>query len=135
MIYVCSFIACIFVILFADIVQLELTAILHLSALASLAAPMTGLFVNAFAKNKIEGFAVVKGFGALVFFPIIALFFTDFKELFFAFAPGFFPAKMLSTLIRNGEAMFLSYNTYVLGGWIYGIILNIVSYKVFKKRS
>ena len=135
MIYICSFIACIFVILFADIVELELTAVLHLSALASLAAPMTGLFINAFAKNKIEGFAVMKGFGALIFFPIIALFFTDFKELFFAFAPGFFPAKMLSTLIRSEETMFLSYNTYVVAGWIYGIILNVLSYRVFQNRK
>jgi len=135
MIYFCSFLACLFVILFADIVQLKLTAIVHLSALASLSAPMTGLFINAFAKNKIEGFAVMKGFGALIFFPIIALFFTDFKELFFALAPGFFPAKMLSTLIRSEKTMFLSYSTYVLAGWSYGFILNILSYKIFQKRK
>ena len=133
-IFLCSIAACIFVILFSDIANFKLTEVIAVSILASLSAPATGLFINAFAKNKIEGFAVMKGFGALIFFPIIALFLTDVKELFFVIAPGFFPAKAISTLIRE-ESLFLSYNQYYFLGWVYGIILNILTYKVFKSRS
>ncbi len=135
MIFICSVLACLFVILFADITELELSVLLNISFLASLSAPLTGLFINAFASNKIEGFAVMKGFGAIIFFPIIALFFFDFKELFFAFAPGFFPAKAISTVIRGEAMMFLTYNQYIILGWVYGIAVNILAYMVFKRRS
>ncbi|UTW68780.1 hypothetical protein KHA80_15340 [Anaerobacillus sp. HL2] len=64
-----------------------------LSAVA-LSAPMVGLLINAFAKNKIEGFAMMKGIvSILIIFPIASLFFTDTKQWFFAFAPGFGPQK------------------------------------------
>ncbi len=135
MIFICSFFACLFVILFTGIGDLQLTKVIAVSVLASLSAPLTGLFINSFAKNKIEGFAVMKGFGTLIFFPIISLFFFDVKELFFAFAPGFFPAKAISALIRGEDVLFLTYNQYYILGWIYGILLNIAAYKLFKKRS
>ena len=135
MVFICSTAACIFVILFSDIVSLKLGRVVSISVLASLSAPMTGLVINSFASNKIEGFAVMKGFGALIFFPIVSLFFVDFKELFFAFAPGFFPAKALSALVRGEQALFLSYNQYIFFGWIYGVAVNILAYVVFNKRS
>ncbi|MFW6269826.1 MAG: ABC transporter permease [Bacillota bacterium] len=134
MIYVVSTAACIFVILFSDIADLSLGQVIAISLLASLSAPLTGLFINSYATNKIEGFAVMKGFGAIIFFPIIALFFFDSKELFFAFAPGFFPAKALSAIIRGDEVLYLNYNIYYFLGWVYGIITNIVFYKLFIKK-
>jgi len=135
MIYLASTGACMFVILFADIGGLDLKAVTAVSFLASISAPMTGLFINAFASNKIEGYAVMKAFGAVIFFPIISLFFLDAKELFFAWAPGFFPAKGISSLIRGEEILYLSYNQYYFLGWIYGIFLFLVSYRLFMKRS
>ncbi|MGM0420483.1 MAG: ABC transporter permease [Bacillota bacterium] len=134
MTYVFSVAACIFVILFSNIADLPLNRVLAVSVLASLSAPITGLFINSFAKNKIEGFAIMKGFGALVFVPVVALFITDFKELFFAFAPGFFPAKAISAMIRGNEAMYLNYNLYYLLGWVYGIIVNLAVYKLFARK-
>ncbi len=134
MIFICTILACLFVILFSDIADLGTGRVISIAVLASLAAPMTGLFINIFASNKIEGFAIFKGFGTLIFFPIIALFFTDFKELFFAFAPGFFPAKAISSIIRGDEMMFLSYNQYIFWGWVYGIVLNLIAFRYFRKK-
>ncbi|MEJ6950801.1 ABC transporter permease [Natronospora cellulosivora (SeqCode)] len=134
MIFFFATLACIFVILFSDILSLDLSRVIAISILAGLSAPATGMFINSFAKNKIEGFAVMKGFGTLIVFPIVAMFFLDFKELFFSFAPGFFPAKALSALIRGEEALFLTYNQYYIIGWIYGIVLNLLVYKLFVNK-
>ncbi len=130
-----SFIATLFVMWFSDIVDLSIGSMIAVSFLASLAAPMTGLFINAFSYNKIEGFAVMKGTGTILVFPIIALFFLDKKELFFSFAPGFWPAKALSSLIRGDGVLFLTYYQYYFIGLIYVILLNLIIYKVFLQKA
>lgn len=130
-----SFLASVFVMWFSDIGHLSFQSILTISFLASLAAPMTGLFINALSANKIEGFAVMKGTGVLLIFPVIAWFFTDKKELFFAFAPGFWPAKALSSLIRGAGVLPLTFNQYYYIGLVYVILLNIVVYQVFLKKT
>ena len=134
MIFIFSIFASIFVILFADIGNLALSSVIAIATVSSLSAPLTGLFINSFASNKIEGFAIMKGFGALVFIPLVSLFVFDFKELFFAFAPGFFPAKAVSSLVRGDQFMYLSFNSYYILGWIYGIIMNILAYRYFSKK-
>ena len=133
-VFVLSFASTIFVMWFSDIGNLKIGNIMAISFLASLAAPMTGLFINAFAKNKIEGFAVMKGSGTIIVFPIIALFFLDKKEFFFSFAPGFWPAKAISVLVR-GDILQLSYNQYYCIGLIYIVLLNLVVYRLFLTRS
>ncbi len=134
MIFIFSIFASIFVILFADIGNLALSSVIAIATVSSLSAPLTGLFINSFASNKIEGFAIMKGFGALVFIPLVSLFVFDFKELFFAFAPGFFPAKAVSSLVRGDQFMYLSFNSYYILGWVYGIIMNILVYRLFARK-
>jgi fluoroquinolone transport system permease protein len=119
---------------FSNIGNIPIKNIFAIAFLASLAAPMTGFFINALSQNKIEGFAVMKGTGIILVFPIIALFFFDKKELFFSFAPGFWPAKALSSLIRGDDMLLLSYNQYYFMGFVYVILLNLIVYKVFLNR-
>lgn len=126
-----SFIATTYVIWFSNIGDLTFAHIIAIAFLVSLAAPMTGLFINALAKNKIEGFAVMKGTGMIIIFPIVSLFFLDKKELFFSFAPGFWPAKAISSLIRGEEVLLLSFHQYYLIGLAYILFLNVVVYKIF----
>lgn len=130
---VLSFIATTYVIWFSNIGDLSLGNILAIAFLVSLAAPMTGLFINALAKNKIEGFAVMKGAGMIIIFPIVSLFFLDSKELFFSFAPGFWPAKAISSLIR-GDVLLLTFNQYYVIGLAYVLFLNAIVYKIFLTR-
>jgi fluoroquinolone transport system permease protein len=130
---VLSFIATTYVIWFSNIGDLSLGNILAIAFLVSLAAPMTGLFINALAKNKIEGFAVMKGAGMIIIFPIVSLFFLDTKELFFSFAPGFWPAKAISSLIR-GDVLLLTFNQYYIIGLAYVLFLNAIVYKLFLTR-
>ncbi|MTI49285.1 ABC transporter permease [Sporosalibacterium faouarense] len=130
-----SWVACAFVMWFSDIWSFSAGAIIAISLLASLASPMSGLLINALAKNKIEGFAIMKGTGAIIIFPIIALFFIDKKELLFSFAPGFWPAKAISSIIRGSDVLLLSYNQYYFIGLIYVLALNLIIYKIFLERA
>lgn len=130
-VFVLTFIATTYVIWFSNIVDLRLVNILAIAFLVSFTAPMTGLFINALAKNKIEGFAVMKGTGMIIVFPIVALYFFDIKELLFSFAPGFWPAKAISSLIRGEEILLLTYYQYYFIGLAYIILLNLVVYKIF----
>lgn len=129
-VYVICFIATVFVIWFSKVGNIPMKNIISISLFASLESTISGLLINCFARNKIEGFAVMKAGGSVIIFPIMALFFGNIKELFFSFAPGFWPAKAISSLIRGGN-LYLSYNQYYFIGLIYMIILNILSYKLF----
>lgn len=135
LVFTVSFAACVFVMWFADIGYVTMADILAVSFLASLTAPMLGLVINAFSNNKIEGFAVMKGLGMVMLFPLIALFFFDYKELFFAVAPGFWPAKAISSIVRGEEILFLTYNQYYFIGLAYAAVINLLSYRLFLKRT
>ncbi|RJX23176.1 MAG: ABC transporter permease [Dethiobacter sp.] len=134
-VFILSLAACTFVIWFSDIGEIPVINILAISFLASLAAPVTGLLINAFSQNKIEGFAVMKGLGTIIAFPIIALFFMDARELFFSFAPGFWPAKAISSIIRGEGLLLMTYNQYYFIGLVYVLILNIAVYRLFLSRT
>lgn len=133
-VYFLCIIATIFVIWFSKIGDITMKNILAISLLASLEAPISGLLINSFAKNKIEGFAIMKAGGSIIVFPIVALFFNGVKELFFSFAPGFWSAKAISSIVRGG-GLYLSFNQYYFIGLVYMIILNIFSYLLFIKRT
>jgi len=134
MVYLFSFAACIFVMWFAAVGGLTWPQILIVSFLASLSAPVSGLVINIFASNKIEGFAIMKLIGIIVILPVVALLFTDGKELFFAVIPAFWPAKMISAVIRGNEQMFLNYNLYFWIGFVYVMILNLIGYRSFENK-
>lgn len=133
-VYIICVIATIFVIWFSKVGNIPMKNIISISLLASLEAPISGLLINALARNKIEGFAVMKAGGSIIVFPIVALFFNGAKELFFSFAPGFWSAKAISSLVRGG-GLYLTYKQYYFIGLIYMIILNILAYGLFLKRT
>lgn len=134
-VFILSFAACAFVIWFSDIWALTVVQITVLGFLAALGSPVSGLLINVLAENKIEGFAIMKGTGIILVFPIVALFFIDIKELFFAFAPGFWVAKALSSIIRGEGILFLSFNQYYFIGIVYLSLLNILLYRAFINKT
>lgn len=134
LILILSFVTTVFVLWFSDIGGLALGYIFAIGILAALEAPMYGLLINCLSNNKIEGFAVMKGLSALILFPIIALFFIDKKELFFAFAPGFWYSKALSSIFRGEGVLYLSFYQYYFIGLAYLSLLNVLAYFLFKRR-
>ncbi len=133
-VFILTYFTVVFVMWFSNIGDFPIKNIWAIGLLASLEAPMYGLLINAFSTNKIEGFAVMKGMSIFILFPIIALFFIDKKELFFSFAPGFWAAKSISSVIRGEGILYLSYRQYYFIGLLYLILLNLISYKIFTKR-
>ncbi len=134
LLFTMSVVSCLYVLWFSNLGILGAGDILGLSLLASLAAPMSGLLINAVATNKIEGFAVMKGTGIILIFPIAGMFFADAKELLFGFAPGFWPAKVVSTVVRGSDAMFLGYWQYYGIGLAYVVLLNVLAYRSALRR-
>ncbi|NBG87653.1 ABC transporter permease [Isachenkonia alkalipeptolytica] len=130
-----AFMAGFLVMFVADFGPLTVGETVIIAAVNSLSAPITGFLINAFAGNKIEGFAVMKGTGTLMIFPVIALIFTDAKEFIFSFVPGFWPAKAISVLFRGEGVLNLSYEMYLIIGLFYVLVLNFVVYRIFVRRT
>ncbi len=61
-------------------------------------APILALFFAAFAQNKVQGFALMKGMGVLLLPPLIAYFVHADWQLVFGLAPTYWPAKLLWSL-------------------------------------
>ncbi len=61
-------------------------------------APVFGLFVASLANNKVEGFAVMKGSGIVLFAPILAFFIRSGWQLAFGVFPSYWPMKVYWSL-------------------------------------
>ena len=83
------------------------------------------------AKNKIEGFAVVKGLGLFAIIPIASLFVTDWREYFIGLIPQFWPAKAISA---NFNELNLEWWVYLLIGAVVISITNWLFYKWFETK-
>jgi len=104
------------------------------SVVSALSAPLTALLVNAVASNKIEGFAMIKGTGVLIIFPIVGLLFFDAKEFLFSFVPGFWPAKALAVTMLPQHTFQLGYAVYLLIGLVYALLINLLAYRLFRAK-
>lgn len=100
---------------------------------AGLFSSLCAMLVNFFASNKVEGFAMMKAVGFIVAFPIASQFFSDFKQYFFAIEPNFWTAKAfslsLTAHVDSGEFWF-----FWAVGIVYLLLLNLLVFKIFKKR-
>lgn len=134
LIFVVGFAGAAFVLWFADLVPLSSGLIAGVSLLAALGGPLTALGINCVAGNKVEGFAAVKGLNTLLFFPIIGLFFFDWKEFLFAIEPGFWAAKALSTAILPPEVFQLSFAAYYTVGLLYALAAVAGAYAFFARK-
>ncbi|MEW6244219.1 MAG: ABC transporter permease [Bacillota bacterium] len=134
LVYVFSAAGTAFVIWFSNLASLPVAVILPVSMIAALAAPLFALLINCLASNKVEGFAALKSLNALIVFPVVSLFFQDAREFIYAFEPGFWPAKALSLAVIGKDVYQLSYSAYLSIGLMYAVALNLLAYRLFKKK-
>lgn len=84
--------------------------------------PLFALFLAGFAKNKVQGFALIKGSNVLLMLPLAALFAPAAWHPLLAIAPGYLPAQLLWTLQAGGSGapMFLAAAWAYQGllGWV-----------------
>ena len=111
--------------------------IIIFSIVSSLIVPFVALVLGAIAKNKIEGFAMIKGGGLFVMIPMLILLesFQDAKQYIFGIFPNFWPMKALLNLsLGTQNAANMNFWLYMLIGAIYPILLGVFALKMFVKK-
>ncbi len=129
-----TYIGSIVALLISGIGGIPLYALLLVPMGIGLFSSVLAMFINFFATNKVEGFAMMKAGAMIIVFPVASLFFTDFKEFFFGFEPNFWVVKALSVAMLPTVDWNLGFWGYFPVGVIYALALNAVVYHIFKRR-
>jgi fluoroquinolone transport system permease protein len=77
----------------ANLGSLPLGKLMLIAVAASPIGPMLGLFIAAFASNKVQGFALLKAVGGVLVLPVVAFFITGPWELAFGIFPTYWVTK------------------------------------------
>lgn len=111
--------------------------VITFSIVSSLLVPTVALIISSFSKNKIEGFAFIKGGAIVIMIPVLSLLstFSDTKQYILGIVPNFWAVKgLLNSALASQESSNLNYYIYLLFGVIYSLLISIISYKIFTKR-
>ncbi len=112
-------------------------AVLIYALVASLFVPVFALFLSAVAKNKIEGFAYMKGAGIIIIIPALSALdaLQDARQYFLSVMPLFWPVK---GLMVQTELLVHDHNLpawlYMIIGAVYMFVLIMVTYRVFDRK-
>ena len=112
--------------------------VITFSLSSSLFAPALSLTQAAFAKNKVEGFAWIKGAGIVALAPILLLMpaFSGGLQYALGIFPNFWAAKgLLQVLYPLHSPANLSYGLYVAIGTAYNLLILIASFRFFVKKQ
>ncbi len=112
--------------------------IISFAIVSSLFVPTLALFQGAFAKNKVEGFAFIKGMGMIALLPAILILeaFQDGLQFIIGIIPGFWAIKgIILELYPTSSSANLSYPLYLTIGALYNIVILIAMYKLFLKKT
>lgn len=112
----------------ADLVPMGPIAALAAAVQAAPTAPLYALFVAAFAANKVQGFALMKGIGVLSWPPVIAWFISPPWQLAFGIDPLYWPLKVFWMLEAREPGAWL----YFLAGLVYQSLLVAILMRRFK---
>lgn len=113
----------------ADLVSMSVMSLLTASVQAAPVAPFYALFVAAFATNKVQGFALMKGLGVLTWPPIFAWFVKSPWQVAFGVDPLFWPLKLFWMLEAGEPLAWL----YFMTGLAYQLLLIAVLLHRFRR--
>lgn len=99
----------------AGLIQAPWISLVLIALGAAPLAPIYALFLAAFAENKVQGFALVKGMGVIMLPPAIAYFIPTNWQVAFGLIPTYWPAKAFWAL----QAGDINYWLYLLVGLVY----------------
>jgi len=111
--------------------------ILLFAVVSAMMVPAFTLFQSAFAKNKVEGFAYVKGSGIIAVIPVLLILdvFQGGLQYVLGIIPSFWSLKGIMLLffpIENSSN--LSFPLYLLIGAVYGAAIIYAAYRAFLKK-
>ncbi len=112
--------------------------VITFSLSSSLFAPALALTQAAFAKNKVEGFAWIKGAGIVALVPILLLLpaFSGGLQYALGIFPNFWAAKgLLQVLYPLDSPANISYGLYMAAGTVYNLLILWASFRFFVKKQ
>ena len=112
--------------------------VITFSLSSSLFAPALSLTQAAFAKNKVEGFAWIKGAGIVALVPVLLLMpaFSGGLQYALGVFPNFWAAKgLLQVLYPLQSPANLHYNLYMVIGTAYNLLILYASFRFFLKKQ
>ncbi len=109
--------------------------ILLIAIIGAIQGPMVALIVNSFARNKVEGFVIMKGSGLLLMIPVLVFFVQTWKEVFLVIVPGFWPARLIQMELLPMVDVNFTFIVYFIIGVIYNIGFAALLMKFYAKRS
>jgi len=105
---------------------------------SSIIVPFIGAVFAGVARNKIEGFAFVKGGALIVMIPMLALLdsLAGWKQYFLGIAPNFWPVKaLLNPALSTANPADLGFWWYMLIGTLYPLALGLLAMRGFIRKS
>ncbi len=113
----------------AGLLEMSSGAVLLAAIGASPLAPLMALFLAAFSRNKVQGFALQKASGVILFPPVFADFVPPEWQLAFGVFPTFWPFKLFLVLHEGQGNVWW----YLLIGLAYQALLALLLMKRFRK--
>jgi len=105
---------------------------------SALFVPMVAMVLPMIAKNKIEGFAMMKMGGIILMIPALALLdaFLDWKQYLLGIVPLFWPIKaILIESLQISNSADLSFGMYMTIGALYQIAVGILCFRLFIRKN
>ncbi|HCB66073.1 MAG TPA: hypothetical protein DEP70_00595 [Acholeplasmataceae bacterium] len=102
--------------------------------LSPMQGPIIALFINSFAKNKVEGFVFMKLSGMLLMIPVASIFLTNWTEIFLGIIPGFWTARIVSMHLIPGDYLLGSTLAYFSIGVIVHFLIGYLFFRLYQKR-
>jgi fluoroquinolone transport system permease protein len=134
--YIFGFIATLLLTLVTDFLpNTSVWNILLIASVGALQGPGVALIVNSFARNKVEGFVIMKLSGLLLIVPVLTFFVATWKEVFLIFAPGFWPGRMIQMEILPTIDTNFTFIVYFILGVVYNLIFLTLLMKLYSKRA
>jgi len=109
--------------------------IVMISLIGALQGPSVALIVNSFAKNKVEGFVIMKMSGLLLMIPVLVFFIFNWQEVFLIFAPGFWPGRLIQMELLPQYDVNFTFNVYFIIGILYNIFVSWLLFKLYAKKA
>ncbi len=109
--------------------------VLLISLIGALQGPVIAMIVNSFAKNKVEGFVIMKMTGLIMMLPVLVFFIYDWKEVFLVFSPGFWPARLVQMEMLPMIDVNFTFIVYFLIGVVYNILFSTLLFKAYSKKA
>ena len=118
--------------------RLSTPQILVYSLSSGLLAPVLALLLGGMAKNKVEGFAWIKGSGLLAFIPMLLVLpaFQGARQYILGIFPNFWSAKGLAVLLlKDSDPANLGFGLYMLFGALFSLLLLAASFRLFLRKQ